>query len=343
MRSILPGGADRAGDGHPADWMAGMRLLRRAMPEDEFWSLVDTMQGGCDDDSVERLTAALTAAGRKQAFAFQERLALVLHDLDREVLARQPVRFVDDPDDAEPIPLSDDTFLYLRAGIVARGRSIVAAVLADPTLLASGRWEECEELLYVAEEVADDDIDTKVSYESGSNEVHWSPRQEPVREDWDQGTRPVWVHCRDLGERIDGQRSFADGRVEALVTYLSPLWLSGRVLEGLTTSLSKPVAISGGLPPELCRQVEVQVDFGGEWQLAPVNLGVGVDDYGNDGVLTVRTGVNAAQIREWPASRRQETLLAIGAASVLHVLPPDHAARPALTALWEAGRGHLPV
>jgi hypothetical protein len=128
-----------------------------------------------------------------------------------------------------------------------------------------------------------------------------------------------------------------------LVTYLSPLWLSGRVLEGLTTSLSKPVAISGGLPPELCRQVEVQVDFGDEWQLAPVNLGVGVDDYGNDGVLTVRTGVNAAQIREWPASRRQETLLAIGAASVLHVLPPDHAARPALTALWEAGRGHLPV
>ncbi|MBW3612099.1 MAG: DUF4240 domain-containing protein, partial [Actinobacteria bacterium] len=82
-----------------------------------------------------------------------------LYELDRESLAEQPVRFGDDPPGSEPLPLSDDGFLYLRAGIVTRGRETYEAVLADPTLLAAGEWEECEELLYVAEEVAGDDIE----------------------------------------------------------------------------------------------------------------------------------------------------------------------------------------
>ena len=59
---------------------------------------------------------------------------------------------------------------------MSRGRETYEAVLADPTLLASGESEECEELVYVAEGVAGDDIDTRVSYETGSNPEHWTPQ-----------------------------------------------------------------------------------------------------------------------------------------------------------------------
>lgn len=43
--------------------------------------------------------------------AFQERLARLLYELDRERLATQPVSFGDDPPGSEPLPLSDDGFL----------------------------------------------------------------------------------------------------------------------------------------------------------------------------------------------------------------------------------------
>jgi len=140
------------------------------MDDGAFWALIAVMGERTDEDAVQRLTAALQARGSKAARPFAERLVRVLYDLDREVLFRQPVRFDDEePEgladaDVEPIPLSDDSFLYLRAGIVARGRSVHEQVLADPEVLQRGTWPECEELLYVADEVAGVEIGTKISY-----------------------------------------------------------------------------------------------------------------------------------------------------------------------------------
>ncbi|MEV6596600.1 DUF4240 domain-containing protein [Actinoplanes sp. NPDC051346] len=52
----------------------------------------------------------------------------------------------DDPEDEAPIPLSDDSFLYLRAGIVANGKAVVERVLADPAVLLTRRWDDGEAL-----------------------------------------------------------------------------------------------------------------------------------------------------------------------------------------------------
>src|SRR3954453_18954647 len=107
-------------DGRAAGTMTVMRLLRRPMAENDFWKLIAVMNGDVDEDAVARLSEALSSRRRRDVVAFQERLALALFELDRRELARQPVRFTDDPPDEDPIPLSDDVFLYLRAGIVAR-------------------------------------------------------------------------------------------------------------------------------------------------------------------------------------------------------------------------------
>lgn len=147
------------------------------MPEDEFWQLIDFLDGSTDKDAVERLTEALRARGKRKAVAFQERLAAVLFELDREELARQPVRWSDGPDDEDPIPLSADSFLYLRADVVAKGKQVVEQVLADPAVLLTRRWDDGEALLYAADEAADDEIETNISYETGTNEQHWTPIQ----------------------------------------------------------------------------------------------------------------------------------------------------------------------
>lgn len=142
----------------------------KSMDEDRFWQLIDLAGGRVD--GVGALRSGLEALPRKDVIGFQERLARVLYDLDRMVLADQPVFFEgeeDEEDDDGPIPLSDDAFLYLRCGLVLRGRDTVAAVLADPALLATGRWPDGEDLLYLADEVAGEDIDTEHDFETGSN------------------------------------------------------------------------------------------------------------------------------------------------------------------------------
>jgi len=67
--------------------MPRMRLPYRPMAEGEFWKLIEVMGGQADDDAVARLTGSLATRRRKDVLAFQERLARVLYDLDREVLA----------------------------------------------------------------------------------------------------------------------------------------------------------------------------------------------------------------------------------------------------------------
>ena len=331
--------------------MGGMSLLRRPMDEGTFWELIAVMGGRTDEEAVQRLTEALQARGSKSARPFAERLAKVLHELDREVLFHQPVRFDDespaefDDPDIELIPLSDDSFLYLRAGIVARGRQVYEQVLADPQELGRGAWPECEELLYVADEVAGEEIDTKTSYDTGSNSKHWSvPPPEPQREAWDVGLRAVYVDVRDLSDPIEGEIYHEDGRVEAMLEYGTPRWLARGLVDELTVTPSRLVTVGGGLPSGCGVQVQVRLDVGDSWRLPPRDEGLVTDDDMPEGpVRRVSATLNAGTVRGWDGRVRREALLGLAAAAVLEVLPEHHGGRTALQEVADRGATHLPA
>ncbi|MFM6850063.1 MAG: DUF4240 domain-containing protein [Terrabacter sp.] len=307
-----------------------MRLLRRAMREDEFWDLIDLMEGEADEAAVARLGSALEQAGKRRARAFQERLATVLHDLDREVLATQPVRFEDEDEDDELIPLSDDTFLYLRAGIVTRGRDVVASVIAQPDLLAAGRWPECEELLYVAEEVVDDDIDTKVSYESASNEAHWSPRESGPEPGWSPPA--VLVEGHDLDEPLEGERVGADGSTEPLVAFMPPSYLPLQAFFDASHAVDDVVKRHGGIPEDFGAPVLLAaVEFAAE--AGEPTVGPGRSDLFDEDVIRSSVRVTHVEARAWPKSERRSRILALAAQATLQGLPAGHPARPELEAL----------
>lgn len=182
------------------------------MPEDEFWRFIAVPDRSTDADAVERLTAALRAGGRRKAVGFAERLAATLYELDREVSCHQPVRWFDEPADEPPIPLSDDSFLYLRAAVVAQGRAVLERVLADPAALLTRPWDDGEALLYAAEDAAGGEIETKFSYETGSDEEHWS------RDDVDPETHEtpiVAVLLSDLSHPIVEGAAAAGGTAVA--------------------------------------------------------------------------------------------------------------------------------
>lgn len=304
------------------------------MPETDFWALIDLMEGRADDEAVERLTEALEAAGKRRARAFQERLALVLFDLDREVLAGQPVFFDDEEveEGDEPIPLSDDSFLYLRAGIVTKGRDTVRAVLADPTLLAQGRWPECEALLYAAEgDECGDEIDTKVSYETGSNSAHWSARPDvEPNPDWRPPTVLVDGEDRDQPEPVVTYHE--DGTEEESTAYFSPRYLRLDTFFDVGCELSDIVTEAGGLPESFeGRLLQCVVEFGTD----PREPSITVARHELDGEEVQRSSVWVSHdaARAWPKPDRHANVKALAARAALNALPDDHAARAQLERL----------
>ncbi len=319
-----------------------MGLFSRArtpLDEGAFWSLIDLLQGRTDEDALERLRAGI--GSKRQAIAFQERLALVLFDLDREALAEQRVHFDDmEPDDA-PMPLSDDTFLYLRAGIVARGRDTVAAVIADPSLLAQGSWPDFEDLLYVAEEVADDEIETAVSYETGSNAAHWSERPDIDPAD----LRPVSaaLECRDMSQALEGMGYDEDGAERPLVLHLPPGFLSWDDMRAVTAELSGIVDDAGGLPEELGVSILLAVvELGDERDLRPEVRPPGPGRM-NPAVVEQEVAVRVvlSEVKAWPRPDHARGLLALGSRCLLAVLPADHGARGRLVLAAEDARDLL--
>ena len=321
-----------------------MRLFRRPLAEEDFWALIARMGGRADEKALGKLTEALRGRRRKDVVGFQERLARVLFDLDREALAEQPVRFRDDPPHEDPIPLSDDGFLYLRAGLVVMGRDTCQRVLSDPAVLSQGEWEECEELLYVAEEVLGDDVDTKVSYETGSNAQYWTPRPEPERESWDQGLRSVSVDAHDLSDPIEAGRSTADGGWESFTVYYPPGFLRGDVLYDVSTDLARIVTANGGLPEQLSvEHVTAVIEFADSWRLEPEVGKPTRSEIGMHDEVQVRVAVPSDAVRGWRPEERRRGLAALAASCVLAVLPDDHPARLPLEELRRAGAELLPA
>jgi len=313
-----------------------MRLFRRVLPEDEFWQLISLLQGSAREEAVGRLTDELRAGGRRQAAAFAERLAATLHDLDREALFRQPVRWSDDPEDAEPIPLSDDTFLSLRAAVVAQGKAVVDEVLADPAALRKRRWDDGEALLYAAEEAVGKEIATKHSYETGSNAEHWSPADLPA------GPRPlVAVLLSDLLQPIE---AYAD---EAMTVELAfhawPLWFPMDVLEAASDRVDALVRAGGGLPASpAAEQIQISVGMGDAWQVVPDIEWDATDDTGMGQVVKVEVRMPQDRVRAWNRADQQAALLSLIASCCLAVLPERHGSRPGLRDAAAEGAHLLP-
>jgi hypothetical protein len=318
---------------------------RKTLEEDGFWALIGEMRGSTDTDGIDALSTARGARGRGTAIAFHERLARVLYELDREVLASQPVRFRGDPP-GELIPLSADVFLYLRAGIVVAGRETYDAVLADPQLLAAGEWDDCEDLLYVAPEIVGDDIETALSYETGSNLRYWSAPVVPEREDWDSGPRPVIVTLRDLSRPRHGETLHPDGTVAPDLEHSPPAAIDWDLYDSLTVDLARAVVTGGGLPfgADEVDLLEVAIDVGRSWQTRPERVGPAPrPTLGLAAVLQLQVEVPSREVAGWSPAEQHRGLLALAAVAVLAVLPPNHGAADKLTALHAAGKDLLPA
>ena len=259
----------------------------------------------------------------------------MLYELDREVLVRQTIRWADAPD-AEPIPLSDDSFLYLRCAVVAAGRPAVDAVLADPAALEGRLWEDGEALLYAAGEAADEEIDTELSFETGSNSEHWPPLQEDGSVE-----RPhVAVLLEDLREPIEGW----DGETgEPLVEHGWPLWLSQEVAGQVSATASKLVGEGGGVRGLGAEQVVVTLGLGEVWHLTPSVDGLVPEEFGEGHVLDVRAEMAQDVVRSWSPDQQVTGLLAVAAGCVLAVLPHGHGARSGLQDVLDQGAGLIPA
>jgi hypothetical protein len=153
-----------------------------AIPEDEFWALVEQVGARDVDDRAAALSSALEYCTLDELVGFDARLTLILYSLDTAAACHW--RLAHDPGfDAE---YSDD-FLDERADTVLAGRATTEKAVADGTL----PWGDVdpgsgEDLLYIAGTAADtsgrtdsfDKLSTErilISYESGSNPASAMP------------------------------------------------------------------------------------------------------------------------------------------------------------------------
>jgi hypothetical protein len=148
---------------------------------DEFWRLIDLLDGSVDDEAVERLEDALAGRDAAAIVAFADRLAEALFRLDLRVLADQPFSDLEDPGGGADWGQSADAFLYARCAVVAAGRKVFDSVLREPSEFARPWDLGAEVLLGVAPNAYGQvtgrewDHEEPVSYESGSNPEGWSP------------------------------------------------------------------------------------------------------------------------------------------------------------------------
>ena len=212
-------------------------------------------------------------------------------------------------------------------------------MLADPSVLSHGRWDGCEDLLYLAEEVTGAPIDTAASYETGSNTKHWPPPPQPQRAPWDQGPRPVVVLARDLTQPI---HSIPGTGGLLPVIYPPPRWLNPDLMFELTATFARLVTLNGDLPAELgCHYLVVHIDLGDSWRLRPEVTGPMPDELSLSGELSVQATVGAPTdtVKAWTPAVQAEALAAAAALALLAALTPNHTARPHIQELYDQGAG----
>ncbi len=134
-----------------------MRETIEPMREDRFWALVE-MSGG----DADKMTHMLMWFPKEHIIAFELRMGMILHLLDRED--------IHDVTDG-----SDDGFLYARCWIISRGRAYCESVLADPSNAVED--EEDNDWLYPAMD-AYEALAGEGTWGNAS-EAHWRALQIP--------------------------------------------------------------------------------------------------------------------------------------------------------------------
>lgn len=118
----------------------------RSMSDDEFWALIDLIEGSRWDDAasdVSALVTALAALPEDKIEAFYSTLG------DKAVALATPEHY----SAFSSFPGLADTFLYVRLAVIANGRYVYESVLADPRRFparSTGVWFET--LLYVSDD-----------------------------------------------------------------------------------------------------------------------------------------------------------------------------------------------
>lgn len=145
------------------------------MTEKNFWQILkkfDWDNANDDDEVMQPALDHLAELEDDEIFAFEERMAELLHALDTRELADKLY--------AEDEYMSDDMFLYQRCCVLVNGKNYYNSILngtepPDPEL-------EFEAILYLSSRAwakkhnADPDdypYITKISYETGSNTEKW--------------------------------------------------------------------------------------------------------------------------------------------------------------------------
>lgn len=143
----------------------------------DFWNLIDlidikALNNEDEDQAIAPLKTALTKLTEESLGQFEEHLAQALFSIDGRA-------YFEAAGDAAG---SDDSFLYARCYVVARGEDFFEKVKSNPGKMPNDISQWCEALLYPhrtawAEITGRDESDwpfrTSVSYESGSNTELW--------------------------------------------------------------------------------------------------------------------------------------------------------------------------
>lgn len=149
------------------------------MSEAVFWELVSLFnwkKTGDDDAVLRPAVTALSRMSVEDITAFDDLLAEKLYALDTREICRATYRGELDPDDGDAYVSADD-FLYARCVIVANGKELYEAALANPLEVPQGM--EFESLLHVARSAYEKKLGgeydhmTPISWESFSNQEGW--------------------------------------------------------------------------------------------------------------------------------------------------------------------------
>lgn len=156
--------------------------LAVAMHEAEFWSLIDELHGGNEEEDIARLTRVLAERPVEDLIGFDARLALTMYALDDQC---HLVAFRDG-DRWDGSWVDGDAFVYARADTIAAGRQAWESALAEGHLDAGETSPMSGELLlYVTLDASMmqgmdelelwdlEDEQFSLSYESGSNPTGW--------------------------------------------------------------------------------------------------------------------------------------------------------------------------
>jgi hypothetical protein len=143
------------------------------MPDGEFWSYIDLLEGEVSDDGLARLVDALSDRPHTEVVAFRDALWLKLRALDHPL---NTIRIGDH--------VSADASLYYRCEIVAAGEQAYTVAIANPRPGAETDGSSGEGLLRVPDDAALEELpEAEVEIETGRYRRFW-PDAAPSRFPW---------------------------------------------------------------------------------------------------------------------------------------------------------------